>query len=90
MKLYEHTFTVRGKGDFPIDMLRYDSCYPATGVDAAAIEATKDRFADAESRRKVREIKLYSISRTMVGPTNDRWASFMWSVVEENFEPMTS
>ncbi len=90
MKLYEHSFTVQGKGDFPIDMLRYDQCYPATGVDAAAIEATKDRFADAKSRREVREIRLWKISRTMVGPTNDRWASFMWKVIQENFEPLAS
>jgi len=34
------TVTVSGKGSFPTDMLRYDTCYPATSRDASAIEDT--------------------------------------------------
>lgn len=62
-----HEFTVRGAGEFPFDMLRYDECYPKTGDDVASMLA---------SRR--REVTL--ITHRRFGPTSNRWASFMWSV----------
>jgi hypothetical protein len=31
-------FTVRGRGQFPFDMLRYDSCYPQSGIDAVHLD----------------------------------------------------
>ena len=35
--LYEHEATVEVRGAFPVDMLRYDRCHPASGEDAHAI-----------------------------------------------------
>lgn len=32
------TFKVTGAGQFPIDMLRYDACWPATEADAGKLQ----------------------------------------------------
>ena len=32
-----HDFHVEGDGPFPIDMLRYGRCWPASGVDSAMV-----------------------------------------------------
>lgn len=66
--LYEYYVT--GTGVFPIDMLRHDSAWPATGEDAAAIEWG---FTERIPRRTV---KLRSYRE----PTVARWSSFTWSV----------
>lgn len=67
-----HSFIVRGRGPFPFDMLRFDSCYPATSTDAAKMEHHRDED---------RSIKLTTDS--WLAPTKDRWASFLWGVTEE-------
>lgn len=36
---------VEGRGTFPLDMLRYDACYPATGEDAKNMRASHDEVA---------------------------------------------
>ena len=60
-------FTVRGRGQFPFDMLRYDQCWPkAEAPDVPALTRT------AEER-----------SLTLLGthsPTVERWRSFGWRV----------
>jgi hypothetical protein len=35
-----HKFFVQGQGHFPIDMLRYDACFPASEHDSALIYET--------------------------------------------------
>jgi len=60
---------VEGAGQFPFDMLRYDSCFPKGEEDAAAMES---------HRRERRRVTLCSPSV----PTKDRWDSFMWRVIE--------
>ena len=65
--LYE--YSVRGDGQFPIDMLRYDSCWPATQDDVANITY----LANAKDHI----IKLRSYRE----PTEARWESFRWKVV---------
>jgi hypothetical protein len=61
-------YWVTGGMDFPLDMLRYDSAWPATGEDVAKLDFAGDR--------RVRSIKLFSY----IMPTLDRWSSFGWSV----------
>lgn len=78
----EEIFTVKGKGRFPIDMLRYDGCWPYSGQDAAAIEATMDPM----ERKRIRDmtddgcitVKLVKHSRQL--PTVERWRSLGWKV----------
>jgi hypothetical protein len=64
-----YTYYVTGHGDFPFDMLRYDSCWPASGEDAARLFYTSKRFVTRSV--KIRSYRL---------PTIDRWQSFNWSV----------
>lgn len=67
------TFTVEGSLEFPWDMLRYDSCWPYEGDDAALINRRTDRNINIQIRR----IVLQGLHR----PTIQRWESFNWRVV---------
>lgn len=63
-------FTVKGFGQFPIDMLRYDRCFPDTEKDSEELLATFNTAA-------VWEINLAAYCRTKSWlPCNGRWNSF--------------
>jgi hypothetical protein len=68
-----YSFVVVGKGPFPLDMLRYDGCYPAT---PGAVEAITSSF-DKEHRQPY---KVALLSND-VPPTEGRWRSFGCSVI---------
>lgn len=68
-KTEQITFRVEGAGDFPLDMLRYDRCFPAAGVDVETIRADGARRVTLLSDRH---------------PTPARWDSFGWRVVHES------
>ncbi len=72
-------FRVIGHGQFPLDMLRYDACFPYTGEDASLL----DWQNMGEFRREVRAVNLvhYSDSARWE-PTVARWESFTWRVVD--------
>jgi hypothetical protein len=72
--MYE--YFVSGSGSFPIDMLRHDSAWPATGEDASRITEQMDFQLRP---RGITSIKLRSYRM----PTVARWASFTWSVTAE-------
>ena len=59
------TFTVEGRSHFPVDMLRYDSCWPASTDDALNMLETNQR-----------KVRLVSGEK----PTPARWESFGWFV----------
>lgn len=61
-------FTVKGSGEFPFDMLRYDCCWPRCTDDIAAMLAGRGK----------REIRLATYSRV----THARWVSFNWNIVD--------
>ena len=67
-----YLFTVVGSGEFPIDMLRYDGCWPYEREDAAKIEAS---FREP-GLPGVRTVVLQTTNRH--GPTYRRWESFTW------------
>ena len=73
---YTHLFTVTGRNVFPVDMLRYDMCWPVTSEDAVTIGAAirRDRFGSADGTRSVR------LMTTEHPPTDGRWKSFGWTV----------
>jgi hypothetical protein len=80
--MYETRFDVQGKGAIPFDMLRYDSCFPASSADAAKIEAASSIHQTREERKAVRTITLvHRCERKDWEPTRGRWGSFMWAVV---------
>lgn len=70
--LYE--FTVVGKGEFPFDMLRYDSCWPKSETRDAAMLAP---YRKGEAYREGRRITLVGLRE----PTEGRWESFGWRVL---------
>jgi hypothetical protein len=78
-KVTRKIFTVEGSGAFPIDMLRYDACWPYTerfdthGVDLHAMTSSREEY------RKVRRVVLATDCPR--APTEGRWASFNWRVV---------
>lgn len=70
-------FTVQGTHPFPMDMLRYDSAYPATGESAVRIEKSICDYTRADPEPIVIEL---------VGPRNPtegRWNSFGWQVLSK-------
>ena len=67
-----YDYIVTGRGEFPIDMLRYDGAWPADG-DAAAKLGGPSGFPQDQAHRSV---KLRSYRE----PTLARWSSFGWSV----------
>lgn len=72
-----YRFTVRGGMRFPLDMLRYDGCWPASGEDASTIGEMIGPYKD---RPQVAEVELVSTRP----PTEGRWASFSWYVVKQS------
>ena len=66
-------FIVEGKGSFPIDMLRYDHCYPS---DMDSILALANR---GSSRRVT--LGTAHPTKALTGITPARWESFGWRVV---------
>ncbi len=88
-KFYPTKFVVEGKGDFPIDMLRYDRAVPATERDANTItrEGRTELVDDGKgntvwttSARRVSLVRYSSAGKS--GPCIERWRSFGWRVVE--------
>jgi len=70
--MYYTLFTVTGRGIFPFDMLRYDTCYPRHPEDA-------QRLVHQDQRT----VQLVMTTRTKDRrPTEGRWASFGWTVTD--------
>lgn len=69
-------FTVSGESPFPLDMLRYESAYPASSLDATAIT---DSLARTEPNKR-RAINLLTTRDKNWLPTQARWRSFGWRV----------
>lgn len=76
MKMTRIRFTVEGRGEFPFDMLRYASAWPASSIDAAAI-------------RREHETRQVTLETDRAGPkfapvpysVCDRFKSFGWRMV---------
>lgn len=66
------TFQVTGRGTFPLDMLRYDCCWPYESGDVSRIEYERGK----DDPQEVRRVTL----STYGTPTEARWSSFGWSV----------
>ncbi|MEK6878462.1 MAG: hypothetical protein AABY22_02585, partial [Nanoarchaeota archaeon] len=74
-------FTVESqKGySFPLDMLRYDECFPYNQEDVDKIHKTNNPEGFICPNR----IKLKGYVRNKSDkPTEDRWLSFGWKVIE--------
>lgn len=65
-------FTVEGRGEFPMDMLRYDEC--------DFVSKTTKAVAEGGTLMR-RQITL--VTSNQYAPTIGRWKSFGWDVVEK-------
>lgn len=79
-KRYYQTFTVESNFSFPIDMLRYDGCFPASEVDSGVISRS---LTDFERPVKVK-IGRWVHGKGYSEPTIGRWESFGCKVSEIN------
>lgn len=77
--MYETRFTVEGTGQFPLDMLRYDRCFPAKGEDAISMANDHIRVP----RRIQLDVRHPFKGDRMV--TRERWASFGWTLVQIDY-----
>lgn len=68
-------FAVRGAFPFPMDMLRYDACWPARECDSHAM----GRTFHPETYAETVWLERYGVG---VSLTPDRWQSFGWRIVE--------
>lgn len=64
---------IQGKGSFPFDMLRYDSCYPNSERDSVLLEQTvRNGFVQGKLDRWSICVKSASENKWTIG----RWESF--------------
>jgi hypothetical protein len=82
--IYKQYFTVRGTGEFPYDMLRYDQCWPCREVDSPLLNSNE--MLQAENYFKTpRDVRIERrVESASVKPTVARWRSFGWGVLEES------
>lgn len=71
---------VRGRAPFPIDMLRYDCCIPATERDASTIRLLQSADAnDLGPEQWTIELIRFVVEPGV--PSISRWKSFGWEVI---------
>ena len=72
-------FTVRGNGYFPIDMLRYDTCFPKT-TEAAQRLIHPAAFEEPDELVEV-QLGVFHKHKNHHGLTPARWLSFGWEII---------
>jgi len=80
-KVFSHHFVVKGRREFPVDMLRRDGCFPASSEDAVRMIVD---FRD-EDYPEPREVELITYAEKHWTPTEGRWRSFGWCVEKHTF-----
>lgn len=70
---YRHEATLELKGPFPIDMLGFDECYPASVGDARAIDQSTDEQADWDETYKVIVVAVTQEPIELMVWSADRW-----------------
>lgn len=71
-KVYIRYAVVAGSGNFPYDMLRFDSCFPERQEDTGRM----DRY-----ETQVRAVVVRRVSEGKPEFTQGRWRSFGWTVI---------
>jgi hypothetical protein len=73
-------FSVEGTYPFPVDMLRYDMCWPASTEDAVQMaEALAFGRRMRGDTKRIRKVTLKT--QALSAPTTGRWESFGWKIV---------
>ena len=68
-------------GAFPLDMLRYDSCYPMSSVDVNRMILESQRDYTERGYDNITLVHREHGSKKW-RPTEDRWRSFGWRVTD--------
>lgn len=79
--MYIQKIIVRGKGVFPIDMLRYDACFPSDQITANQIHMSS--IMDFNEEREYCLSKV-TLRKGEFGYTEKRWNSFGFTIVIHN------
>lgn len=77
-------FKVKSQMGFPLDMLRYDSCWPAEPKDVSLMAQAMNRHY--YFKKPGEEDNLEITLKSPYHPTDERWASFGWTVTEVKTE----
>lgn len=83
MKVYIQTAVCipkRASATFPLDMLRYDSCYPASETDAHKIENSFSHSGEGKSAKDLAITIVRAVTEPKRPFTVPRWESFGWSI----------
>ena len=83
MKTYQWFLVVEGRGEFPFDMLRYDSAFPYREEDSSKLKPVP--FVPGP--RGLRRVVLCRRGVNALGSTGARWSSFGWQVLMETTDP---
>jgi len=73
-KMWRHTFIVVGQGRFPIDMLRYDQCFPNSEYDSSQIADSVRHIG-----KRIVTLSAYTSLKNWQ-PEFERWKSFLWKI----------
>jgi hypothetical protein len=78
--MFRTVFVVVGIHPFPIDMLRFDGCFPRDEISSNDITSSITQRNGSE--KIIRLVKVHS--NRLWTPTEGRWNSFDWRVVSES------
>lgn len=81
MTPYRQTFKVKYKNSFPLDMLRYDRCYPATQQDVSVIMLISPHIEF--------EVEIQRIIFDKKQLPSERWNSFGCTIHSVHTEKLT-
>jgi len=82
MPLYCQVARVEGSSYFPLDMLRYDHCYPEGDLDVTKVGLADRANFKVEPRRFVVHVARV-VSNKNETWTIGRWKSFGWTCIPE-------
>ena len=77
--MYTTTFKVKGSGTFPVDMLRYDTCYPKDSRDALRIGGLEG--SDEVGVKSIVYLQINHGRKNDAHITPERWKSFGWEAI---------
>lgn len=74
---YDHTAELECREIFPIDMLRYDNCWPA------AVEDSNKLYRNLRDKKRTTfRVNVRAVSQNKAHWTKDRWSSFGVRVIK--------
>jgi hypothetical protein len=76
-----YNFEVEGRTQFPLDMLRYDACWPEGQEDVSKIHSLMETETRMQMRREGKLPARIRLCSNTMARTTARWNSVGWRVV---------